>query len=301
MATEVSINRTVVDTHDFDERGYVEIFNADVTNAEPGSTARLYIGNNEAFNQDICGDCKMRFSAPYSFFLKKETFNINGELIITTPERKRYVYPFSSKVIGMNDIRISETGRQISMCIDPENPVLKDVLKDVAKRTCIRSWEPDDVLGEIWRAVADLGLHYSSVTGSVESGYQHANDVSDIIESRMFNCVDITLLFMTLFHMCGIRPVYIAEPNHALAGLLIKVNDKVLAKTRFRDYVIETEHAGHKVCILPLEGTAISHASLEGALMEGHDGITEGAEYKLTIPCLDRIPLMCRKESKVVF
>jgi len=300
MANDVSVHRTVVDVHDFDAQGRLEVFSADMVNVIPGSVARLYIGNANALTQKLSGDCRLCFSVPYPMLLKKKGFYVNGEIVVTEPSGERQIQAFSTKVLGMNEVRVKDIGKQVSMSIDPEDPDMRALILDVAERTKVCAWAPDDALTGIWDAVSRLSLRYSSLTGSTIYGYQHTSDVSEIIESGVFNCVDITLIFQTLFHICGAHPVFITLKNHAMPGLLISVNDKVLSETRFQKYAIEKIHRGQRIRFLPLEATMVNSSTFEEALKEGHDEISGDAGYEITVPSLDKIPIMTRRASKAV-
>lgn len=301
--TGLIIENKVVDTHDFNEQGHIEIFNAKITDPTPGCKIQLRIKNNTVLVHTVSStDGELSYALPYTFLLHKDGYWIQGSVIVTDPDGDVATYPFATKIIGMKELRINDSGKHISMAMDLANPTLRGLVQDVAEDVPIRAWLPDQTLDALWSGVTGLDLGYASITGSTENGYQHTRDVSDIIKSRMVNCVDATLLFMTVFRICGMKPVYISLPGHAMPGILLSVDDDMIAKTVHSRFVIEATHGGRKVRVLPVEGTMACSpgpSRLADAIERGSEEMT-ASKFNLTIPSLDRIPLMCRNESKVV-
>lgn len=118
------------------------------------------------------------------------------------------------------------------------------------------------------------------------------------------NCVDGTLLFMTLFKIIGAKPVYISVPGHAMPGILLSVDDEVVAKTSYNKYVVETVYKGNKLRILPIESTMVCNSAgasrFVDAIQRASEKMAESSS-RITVPSLDNIPVMFRRPSEVVF
>lgn len=83
---------------------------------------------------------------------------------------------------------------------------------------------PDRVLAisaAIYEALQDSGIRYINPPASFEETGQRIRSSSEVLETRFGTCVDLSLTFAAVAEQCGLHPVIIIVPGHALTGILM--------------------------------------------------------------------------------
>lgn len=73
-----------------------------------------------------------------------------------------------------------------------------------------------------WGAVARLKLDYSLPPASFEQSGQKVRSPSQIVDSGLATCMDLTLLLCAMLEQIGLNPVIVFTRGHAFAGLWLK-------------------------------------------------------------------------------
>ena len=73
-------------------------------------------------------------------------------------------------------------------------------------------------LSAIYSAIAALDTHYSQAPASFETDGQKIRTAEQILEHRLANCLDLTMLFCACMEQVGLHPVVLLGGGHAWAG-----------------------------------------------------------------------------------
>jgi len=122
--------------------------------------------------------------------------------------------------------------------IQPNDPAVDRVLKKAAdvlhaagKPTALdgyatgkkaRVW---DLAAAIWTAVRGLQLDYALAPASFEHQGQKIRSPSQIIDSGIANCLDLTLLFTAALEQCGLNPVVVVKDGHSFPGVWLRMEE----------------------------------------------------------------------------
>ena len=75
-----------------------------------------------------------------------------------------------------------------------------------------------DICKAAYRAVQNLGISYAVAPATFGQPGQKVRLPDEILKYKTGCCLDTTLLFASLFELCGLRPVVVLAKNHALVG-----------------------------------------------------------------------------------
>ena len=75
-----------------------------------------------------------------------------------------------------------------------------------------------DICKAVYRAVQNLGISYAVAPATFGQPGQKVRLPDEILKYKTGCCLDTTLLFASLFELCGLRPVVVLAKNHALVG-----------------------------------------------------------------------------------
>lgn len=101
------------------------------------------------------------------------------------------------------------------------------LLRDSGKEAAINGYEFGtkhawEIASAIWSAVGSLGLDYVLPPASFESAGQKVRSPSQIADSGIGTCLDLTLLFAALLEQAGLNPLLIFKQGHAFVGTWLK-------------------------------------------------------------------------------
>ena len=82
-----------------------------------------------------------------------------------------------------------------------------------------RAWQ---LASAVWGAVARMKLDYALPPASFEQSGQKIRSPSQIADSGLATCLDLTLLFCAALEQIGLNPVIVFTRGHAFAGLWLK-------------------------------------------------------------------------------
>ena len=105
-----------------------------------------------------------------------------------------------------------------------------DVLRAAGKQAAIngydggpkRAWE---LTSAVWSAVCGLGLDYALPPASFEHRGQKVRSPSQILDSGLGTCLDLTLLFCGALEQAGLNPIIVFTKGHAFAGVWLRKED----------------------------------------------------------------------------
>lgn len=123
--------------------------------------------------------------------------------------------------------------------VNENNPKLDDILGQALKKGYVKSFhgyqgtaqDVADQVAAIYKALQDLGFHYSSITDTPSASQtlfsQHVRLVGDSLATSQANCIDGTVIFASLFKKIGLNPVIITIPGHAFVGVYLTEDNRI--------------------------------------------------------------------------
>jgi very-short-patch-repair endonuclease len=118
--------------------------------------------------------------------------------------------------------------------VQPNDPAVERLLKQTAELLRLsdksssldgyeggskRAWQ---LASAVWGAVARMKLDYALPPASFEQTGQKVRSPSQIVNSGLATCLDLTLLFCAALEQIGLNPVIVFTKGHAFAGLWLK-------------------------------------------------------------------------------
>ncbi|MDN5537740.1 DUF3320 domain-containing protein [Comamonas sp.] len=130
---------------------------------------------------------------------------------------------------------LSHLPDMVAAFVQPNDPAVDKVLKKCAellrehgKDAALdgnkpggskRAWE---LAGAVWGAVSSMKLDYALPPASFEHRGQKIRGATQIADSGLGTCMDLTLLFCSALEQIGLNPVVVFTRGHAFAGLWLK-------------------------------------------------------------------------------
>ncbi|MNJ08899.1 ATP-dependent RecD-like DNA helicase [compost metagenome] len=118
--------------------------------------------------------------------------------------------------------------------VQPNDPAVERLLKQTAELLRLsdkpsslngyeggskRAWQ---LASAVWGAVARMKLDYALPPASFEQSGQKVRSPSQITDTGLATCLDLTLLFCAALEQIGLNPVIVFTRGHAFAGLWLK-------------------------------------------------------------------------------
>ncbi|RJX79051.1 DUF3320 domain-containing protein [Pseudomonas sp. LS-2] len=118
--------------------------------------------------------------------------------------------------------------------VQPNDPAVERLLKQAAELLRLselssaldgyeggskRAWQ---LASAVWSAVARMKLDYALPPASFEQSGQKVRSPSQIADTGLATCLDLTLLFCAALEQAGLNPVIVFTHGHAFAGLWLK-------------------------------------------------------------------------------
>jgi very-short-patch-repair endonuclease len=118
--------------------------------------------------------------------------------------------------------------------VQPNDPAVERLLKQAAELLRLsdkpssldgyeggskRAWQ---LASAVWGAVARMKLDYALPPASFEQSGQKVRSPSQIADTGLATCMDLTLLFCAALEQIGLNPVIVFTRGHAFAGLWLK-------------------------------------------------------------------------------
>jgi len=130
---------------------------------------------------------------------------------------------------------LSHLPDMVAAFVQPNDPAVDKVLKKVAELLrdhgkvaaldgykqggSKRAWE---LAGAAWSAISSMKLDYALPPASFEHRGQKVRGATQVAESGLGTCLDLTLLFCSTLEQIGLNPVVVFTRGHAFAGVWLK-------------------------------------------------------------------------------
>ncbi|MNJ19099.1 ATP-dependent RecD-like DNA helicase [compost metagenome] len=174
--------------------------------------------------------------------------------------------------------------------VQPNDPAVERLLKQAAELLRLsdksssldgyeggskRAWQ---LASAVWGAVARMKLDYALPPASFEQSGQKVRSPSQIADTGLATCMDLTLLFCAALEQIGLNPVIVFTRGHAFAGLWLKPEEFTTALV---DDVTAVRKRVKLQELVLFETTLITHnpiPSFSYAVERGAKQVAEDAE-----------------------
>lgn len=184
---------------------------------------------------------------------------------------------------------LSQMPDMVAAFVQPNDPAIDRLLKATAevlrkhgKNAALdgytggakRAWELSSAL---WSAVAALNIDYAYPPASFEHQGQKVRSPSQILDTRIATCLDLTLLFAAALEQLGLHPLVVFTKGHAFVGAWLK-------NETFSAVVVDDITALRKRVqlneLLLFETTMVTHEPCPSFTLSTHQGASQIAEDK---------------------
>ncbi|CAK9890129.1 DUF3320 domain-containing protein [Pseudomonas fluorescens] len=174
--------------------------------------------------------------------------------------------------------------------VQPNDPAVERLLKQAAELLRLsdksssldgyeggskRAWQ---LASAVWAGVARMKLDYALPPASFEQSGQKVRSPSQIADTGLATCMDLTLLFCAALEQIGLNPVIVFTRGHAFAGLWLKPEEFTTALV---DDVTAVRKRVKLQELVLFETTLITHnpiPSFSYAVERGAKQVAEDAE-----------------------
>jgi hypothetical protein len=81
-----------------------------------------------------------------------------------------------------------------------------------------------EIAAAVFEALLGHGIRYINPPASFERTGQRVRRSSEVLTTRLGTCIDLSLTYAAVAEQCGLRPVVIMLPGHAMAGILMSAD-----------------------------------------------------------------------------
>ncbi|XBG31927.1 DUF4011 domain-containing protein [Pseudomonas sp. 13.2] len=176
--------------------------------------------------------------------------------------------------------------------VQPNDPAVERLLKQAAELLRLSEKSPSldgysggpkrawQLASAAWGAVARMKLDYSLPPASFEQSGQKVRSPSQIADSGLATCMDLTLFLCAALEQIGLNPVIVFTRGHAFAGVWLKPEE--FTTTLIDDVSTVRKRVKLKELVL-FETTLLTQPSIPSfgyAVERGAKQIDEDAEYE---------------------
>lgn len=132
------------------------------------------------------------------------------------------------------------------------------------------------IAAAIYEALQQYNIRYINPPASFEETGQRVRSSSEVLQSRLGTRVDLSLTFSAVAEQCGLRPVILMVPGHALTGI-ITTNDPLGSPVEFDPAVINNYLRSGR--IMPIEAFFYHKTGFTEVVEETRDRYIDTAIY----------------------
>ncbi len=172
----------------------------------------LSLFRQEAYSVDVC--CTVRDSI--------------GSLILCRS--------MTIDVLSKYDLDLRQLTTRTVEFIDPLNAAVKDFVDNrdgplaraMGNRYSVTGYQDSKKIlpqmEAVYNALHAHGLSYVSDTSTLESGFQRVRSPDKVLQDHTGNCIELSILFASIFESMGLEPVVVFPKGHAIVGVVTGTN-----------------------------------------------------------------------------
>ena len=291
VSVELDQSDYIVDVHDserLDSAGCIKVAKLEFYSKEKETNIvdlDIMVNNRRVQSdrkQIPYGYTPIYIAIPQNDMFKDDPYQMSLCVIVRDLQSKLISEPRRTvKVRSKFDLNLAHKDYLSARFTNPRAPCVDSIIKKInASGISINGYQSDgkNILPQmeaIVNAVCDLNIQYLSDTFTLENKseyYQRVRSPQKVYEDRSANCIEISILFASLFEMAGLYPIIAFPTGHAIPGIIISSTENYHSGElpryppknivdRFADYIITVDSeglglkSGFKVDILVFEGT----------------------------------------------
>lgn len=164
---------------------------------------------------------------------------------------------------------VSDMAQLLPAFVMPNDPAVARILRSAADQlaahghaSALDGYQSGDpkrafmIAASVYSAVSAFGLHYAEAPASFEQRGQKVRRPTDILEQRLANCLDLTLLLASALEASGLHPIVLTFNGHAAVGVWL--TQRTLANATETD-VMEIRKALAARDLVVFESTGLTH------------------------------------------
>ena len=136
------------------------------------------------------------------------------------------------EILAFNEWDRTRLPELLAAFVTPNHPSITKALRRVRDSLQIRTGDPTmsgyrgqsrdrvrAIADAVFGAISELGITYTSEPPSFESTGQKIRLGDDLLQNRMGNCIEVSLLVASIFELAGLHPVVALFRGHACPGV----------------------------------------------------------------------------------
>jgi len=180
---------------------------------------------------------------------------LDGPLLTRLTEAEAATVKFTLRKAGEEKDAVAELSRQVDLLprnqwggishlpdmvaafVQPNDPAVDKILKKAAELLRVhgksasldgytkgskRAWE---LTSAVWGAIVSMKIDYALPPASFEQAGQKIRGATQIADSGLATCMDLSLLFCSCLEQAGLNPVVVFTKGHAFAGVWLKAEE----------------------------------------------------------------------------
>ena len=240
VAVELDQSDYIVDVHDNDlinGAGCVRVARLELYSKESKPSMvdlDVMLGNRKVQSErkDVySGYSSIDIDVPLNDLYNEESYQASLCVIVRDKDSKLISEPRRTvKIRSKFDMDLSKKEYLSARFVNPRAPCVDQIVKAVnQKGVSIDGYQHggEHVLPQLEAlvdAVCSLDIQYLSDTftfGEEDMLYQRVRNPQKVYEDRSANCIEISLLFASVFEMCGLCPIIAFPTGHAMPGIIV--------------------------------------------------------------------------------
>ena len=222
---------------------------------------------------------------------------------------------FSVIIRSKFDTQLNKLDEQVPRIVNPLDPAVQSFVVDSNGPLAKAMKGSFEVMGyqsermvvpqikAVYDAVKELKLHYVSDTTTYKSGstFQRIRDPATVLSDRSGNCIELSILFASIFEAMGFEPVMIYPYGHALVGVVLGTDiyrSRSRTISQLSEQQIDMLISGKKARVLCIESTCCtSDISFDSAVHSAHNTVIK--ELKTIIDTKDFTFIKQKREQGI--
>ena len=156
----------------------------------------------------------------------------------------------------------------------------------------------------VYRALRDYNMAYVSDVTTVDDGtthYQRVRMPYKVLSDHTGNCIELSILFASIFEVMDFEPVVIFPPGHAIVGIVVGTDlypsGSCISGKDLGDYVIRLGVGGKSLNMIAIEATMCSDrtSTVYDAMKSGKKTVGKNLDYIFDNARLSLIPVLRSK------
>lgn len=274
------ITEKIIDIHKF-SNNIIELGKLVVKNDEPREESvfcRILLNDVEvqSFSKSLPSKSKISvgLEVPINVISKDDTYNSSLKYILYDSNRETVLSRMTSITVRSKfDLDLRQVVVRTAEFITPLSPGVKDFVTDrsgplsraMGSNYIVCGYQSESKiltqLDGVWNAVVRYGMSYVSDTKTLRSdstAYQRVRYADKVLKDHTGNCIELSILFASMFETMGFEPVVIFPYGHAIVGVVLRT-DAYATSSKCPDvlsrYLVRLNLDGRYVDALPIEST----------------------------------------------